>query len=235
MYDITHGKAHVLLQAAVDGQLGAEDKSALEAHLSKCGECCEYAESLKNLEVRLRKVLRAQWDELRPALDLQAITQPSPIKLIWNNLLNRSHPLGKVSILAALLLGYFVIANLFGLQLSNADHETPTINPSPNELSLAFATSPTPSAQASLTGSATQVCKTTIYVVQTNDTLESIAFQHGTTKEAILELNDDKELTANLVFTGTELVIPMCKSTPFQTATIAITPLIETIYPTQPE
>jgi len=232
MLEITHQKAHNLLQVAVDKPLGADEKSALDAHLTTCDECRAYAEGLTNLEVSLRRVLHAQWDTQRPNLNLQAITHPSQAKLIWNNFLNQTHALGKVTIVAALVLGYVVIANLFGIRLPLSADETPTTVPTPSELSLALATSPTPSAQLALTGLTTQACETTIYIVQENDTLEYIALQYGTTEETIQEYNN---LISNTLFTGMELTIPLCKSTPSQTATTTITPLNGTKFPVQPE
>lgn len=232
MLEMTHLKAQTLLQVAADQPLGAEEKSGLDAHLATCKECSNYAKSLTNMEANLRRILHAQWDLQRPNLNLQAITHPSPTKLIWNNLLSQTHALGKVTIVAALVLGYVVINNLFGIKSSLSTDETPTTVPTPSELSLALAISPTPSAQFTLTGLTTQACETVIYVVQENDTLEYIALLHGTTKEAIQEYNN---LTSNTVFTGMELAIPLCKSTPSKTATTTITPLNGTFFPTQPE
>jgi len=232
MLEITHQKAHALLQVAADQPLGADEKSALDVHLAKCKECNDYAKGLTSLEVGLRRILHAQWDMQRPDLNLQAITHPSQAKLIWNNLLSQTHVLGKVTIVAALVLGYVVIANLFGIKLPISANETPTTIPTPSELALALAISPTPSAQFTLTGLTTQACETVIYIVQQNDTLAYIALQHGLTEEAIQEYNN---LNSNIVFTGMELAIPLCKNTPSQTATITTTPLDETIFPTQPE
>jgi len=232
MIEITHQKAHTLLQVAVDQPLGTDEKSALEAHLAKCKECSAYASELTNLEVGLRRIMHAQWDTQRPDLSLQAITHPSPAKLVWNNFLNQTRALGKVTIVAVVVLGYVVIANLFGIQLPLSADETPTTVATPSELSLSLAISPTPSAQLALTGLTTQACETVTYVVQANDTLEYIALQYGTTKEAIQAYNN---LTSNTVFTGMELAIPLCMGTPSQTVTTTITPLNGTIFPAQPE
>ena len=82
-----------------------------------------------------------------------------------------------------------------------------------------------------------QACETITYIVQADDTFESIAVRHGTTKDVILEHNKMYTgfLNANRVFTGMELAIPLCNSTPSRTATTTITPLRGTIYPVQPE
>ena len=145
--------------------------------------------------------------------------------------------MGKITIVVALLLGYVVIANLFGIKMPISERETPTILPTPNALALINATSPTPSIQSTLTGSTVQACETLAYVVQADDTFEGIAVRYGTTKDAIREYNPmyASALNSNTVFTGMELLIPMCKSTPSRTATTTITPLSGTIYSVQPE
>jgi hypothetical protein len=232
MSEITHQKAQALLQAAADGSLGPDEKSALDTHLAGCEKCSAYARELADLEVNLRRVVHAYWNDQQPNLNLNAIINPPTTKLVWNNLLNHTHAMGKVTIMVTLLLGYFLIANLFGFQLSISNNETPTIAPTPNESLLFFTSSPTPSAQLTLAGLTPRNCEAVTYVVQANDTLESIAVGHGTTKEAILEYNN---LTSSTVFTGMELIIPSCKSTPSHTATTTITPLNGTIFPVQPE
>ena len=226
MIEITHQKAQTLLQAAADQPLKADERSALDAHLATCKECNDYSKSLTNLETGLHRIFHAQWDLQHPNLNLQAITHPSPAKLIWNNFLSQANALGKVTIVAALVLGYFVLANLFGIKLPISTEETPTTVPTPSVLSLALAISPTPSAQFTLTGSTTQACETIPYIVQENDTLAYIALQYGTTEETLLEYNN---LNSNTVFTGMELSIPQCDGAPSQTATTTITPLNGTI------
>jgi hypothetical protein len=106
---------------------------------------------------------------------------------------------------------------------------------------LSSAISSTPSIQTVTPGVNVQTCKTDFYVVQENDTLESIAFHHRTTKEAILEYNpEDNSLAANTVFTGMEILIPVCESTPSHTAsipgnTLTTTPLKTMITTISPE
>jgi LysM repeat protein len=232
MSEITHQKAHALLQAAADQPLEVDEKSALDAHLAKCKECSDYATGLMNLEAGLRRAFHTQWDSQRPNLNLQATTHPSPAKLIWNTFLRQTNAMVKVTIVAVLVLGYIVIANLFGIKLPISSNETPTTVPTPSELPLVLAISPTPSTQFTLTGSTAEVCETITYIVQENDTLAYIALQHGTTEEVLLESNN---LNSNTVFTGMELVIPQCNGTPSQAATTTIAPLNGTILPTKPE
>jgi len=218
MSEITHQEAHSLLQAAADQILKPGERSTLDRHLSKCQECSEYANNLSALETGLRTVFHAHLDRYKPAkLDLQTITRPTLAKLIWSSLFGPTGALGKVVIVAVLLLGYFVVSNLIGIQNPIANYETATILPTPNEFSSANSQSPTPSAQYTLTGLMSQACKTVTYYVQESDTLERIAIQHGISQESILEYN---LLKSNTVYTGMELVIPLCNSTPSHTATI---------------
>jgi len=238
MSEITHKEARKLLQAAADQILNPEEKSILDMHLSQCQDCNEYANYLSTLEVSLRRVFHTQLDYHKPATpDLKAILNPAPIKLVWNSLFGPSSVMGKAAIVIVLMIGYFVVANLFGIQTPIASNGTATILPTPSEFLSAYVQSPTPSAQFTLTGSILQACETTIYRVQENDTLEFIAYQHRISQESILDYN---HLNSNTVFTGMELVIPLCNNTPSRTATIpnntiTITPLNETILPTQPQ
>ena len=234
---ISHKEAHLLLQKAADQMLIPEEKFALEMHLESCKDCQEYANILSVLETHLRTSLHKKWDPYQPEnLTPQAIINPSLTKLFWSNFANRTGMMGKATIIATLLLGYFVISNLFGLWVPISENETASIVPTPNNLMTTYVTSPTPSVPFTLTGSIPQGCETFGYIVQKNDTLASIALQHGTTQELISEYN---QLTSKTVFTGTELLIPICDSMPSHTATLpentmTITPVNSgTIFPTQ--
>jgi len=238
MTEITHQQAYALLQAAADHLLKLEEKSALDIHLAMCEKCRDYASELTSIEAGLRKTFHTKWDN-HPVtnLDLQTIIKPNPGKLLWNNLFNQPGMMGKATFVAALLLGYFVIANLFGIQAPITNHKTATTLPTPNEFMSANAISPTPSVPLTLTDSITQVCETVVYTVQDDDTLGYIAFRHGITPEAILEYN---HMSSSTVHTGMELTIPVCNSTPSFTATtpnntMTITPINGTIFPTQPQ
>ena len=237
MSKITHQRAQALLQTAADQMLKPAENSALATHLTECKECRSYANNLSALETSLRRIFHSNWDTQHSNLNLQKIINPSPTKLLWSIFFGQMGAMGKATIVAALLLGYFVIANLFGARLPILSDETATTLPTPNEFASVYSESPTPSAQFSLTGSTSQVCETSIYLVRENDTLASIAFQHGITEETILEHNP---LISSTVFTGMELAIPLCNSTPSHTATInenmiTISPIYETLIPTQPQ
>jgi LysM repeat protein len=240
MFDITHQKARMLLQSAADRQIAPDETSALNAHLEKCKECRDYANDLTNLEAGLRNALHAQWDHQQPKLDLQAITNPTLAKLMWVNFPSLTQSIGKVTIVTVLLLGYFMLANHFGIRIHSSNSETPANLPTPNELLLLSNTSPTPSAPTQLTTMTKltmQDCDVITYIVQATDSLESIAIKHGTSKELIMEYNN---LTTEAVSPDMELFIPLCRNTPSRTASlpsnlITNTPIKGTILPDNPE
>ena len=239
MHEITHQKARALLQSAVDFALEPADKSALDAHLSECKECSDYASHMTSLESNLRRVMHANWDHQHPGLNIQAIIDPIPSKFVWNNFLNQAGILGKVAIMATLLLGYILVASLIGIQSPISNKETPTILPTPNGSALVFSNPPTPSGATQLTSTrlTTQTCDIFIYIVQATDSLSSIAVQHGISKELIIEYNN---LGASEVSPGMKLAIPLCNNTPSRTASIpgnslTITPINGTVLPSQTE
>jgi len=237
MFEITHQEARALLHAATDQKIDPGDKTVLNSHLSGCRSCSDYANSLENLEVNLRKVMHAKWDVQKPNLNVRVVIHPNPARIFWNNFMGQTHAMEKLSIVVVLVLGYILIANIVGIQSPVTREETPTPLPTPNELPVFISNSPTPSAVIPLTETVSENCETAIYVVLANDTLESIALRHGTTEETIQEINN---LTSNTVYTGMELAIPVCNATPSHTATttkntLTITPLSGTLFPTQPE
>lgn len=237
MLEITHREARALLHAAADQRIDPDDRTALDSHLSGCRSCLDYADSLENLEANLRKAMQAKWDIQKPILNIQTVIHPNPARLFWNKFMGQTHAMEKFSIVIVLVLGYILIANIVGIQSPIVREETPTPLPTPNELVIFFPNSPTPAAISSISETGAENCETTIYLVLANDTLESIALRHGTTKETIQEIN---KLASNTVYTGMALAIPVCNTTPSHTATITkntltITPLSGTLFPTQPE
>jgi LysM repeat protein len=241
MTEITHQKARTLLEIAAGQTLLASDQAALDAHLAACPECRAYAGRLAGLEDGLRRILHGKWDGFHPALDLQAIRNPSPAKLVWYNLFSRTNALAKVAIVATLLLGYFVIVSLVGIHVPIENTETPTALPTPNSLTLTSDISPTLSAAFADTHPASVACKTVVYTVRENDTLASIAVRFGITKETIIEYNKDAgNLAVNSVYRGMQLSIPLCDTTPSRTASLpgrvlTTTPINATIFPVQTE
>ena len=237
MAELSHQKAQVFLQTAVDDMLSANDQTLLDVHFAECKECRAYAKNLRSLEDGLRRVSRAHWDKYQPRINLGAVTNPPSTKIIWNYLLGLTQGMGKVTIVAALLLGYFLIVNLSDNQLPSSSTEAPTMLPTPNELTFSVDTSPTPSAQLALTGLMTLPCNPVIYIVQAADTLDNIAAQYKIPKAAIMEYNN---LVDDNISPGRKLNIPVCYKTPSQTTstptnTITVTPLGSLVFPTQPD
>jgi hypothetical protein len=88
---------------------------------------------------------------------------------------------------------------------------------------------PTPSIQYTATNSLALHCQEILYTVQENDTLQSIAEEHGTSKELIMQVNN---LNTEVIQPGLELLVPVCESTPTSTIyppTFTITPILEPI------
>lgn len=227
MPEITHQEARARLQRAADQLLDPAGRSTLDAHLAECGSCNDYARRLADLETDLRGVFHTQWDSQRPSFDAQTILHSSRAKPVWDNFPGLALGMGKAALAAAFLLGFILVANLVGKRLPAAGRETPASLPTPNAFTLTSAAFPTPAIPLTLTGFSAQACDPVVYVVQTTDTLESIADLHGITPAAIMEFN---HLAMAEISPGMELSIPVCRPTPSFTAitpdkTTTITPL----------
>ncbi|MCB0209024.1 MAG: LysM peptidoglycan-binding domain-containing protein [Anaerolineae bacterium] len=68
-----------------------------------------------------------------------------------------------------------------------------------------------------------------VYVIQQGDTISSIAYEHGTTMDAIFSVNSDKDL--GLIFPGQEISVPLSTPTP----TLTPTPLPTATFTPQPD
>ena len=237
MLEISHRKAQSLLQSAADDLLSAEDQTLLDAHLAGCAECRAYAKNVLNLENSLRAATHTIWDNQKPKLDYQAIVSPPTTKLVWNSVLNFSQGVGKYAIIAALIIGYFLISNLNGSQGTTSGTETAMLVPTPNSFISDSAASPTPSIQLALTNLQTQACQSIIHIVEPSETLEGIALQYGVPKEMVMIYNN---MVSEQLSPGMNLSIPLCENTPSRTAltplnTMTVTPLGNMLHPTQPE
>ncbi len=237
MPEITHQEARALLQRAADQLLDPAERSTLDAHLAECQACHDYARRLADLETDLRRVLHAQWDGQRPSFDAQTILHSSRAKPVWERFPGLAQGMGKATLAAAFLLGFILVANLVGKRLPAAGHETPASLPTPNAFTLTSAASPTPSIPLTLTGFSAQACDPIMYIVQTTDSLESIADLHGIAPAVIMEFN---HLATAEISPGMELSIPVCRPTPSFTAitpdkTTTITPLGGTVISMQHE
>jgi len=85
---------------------------------------------------------------------------------------------------------------------------------------------PTPSTQLTSTKITMQDCQEVRYKVREGDTLESIAYQFSASKEMIMARN---RMETEAIDISTELIVPLCSSTPTgtiypPTSTITLTP-----------
>ncbi|MFZ5912466.1 MAG: LysM peptidoglycan-binding domain-containing protein [Chloroflexota bacterium] len=231
MSEITHQEARARLQRAADQLLDPAGRSTLDVHLAECRACYDYARRLADLETGLRGVLHAQWDSQRPSFDAQTILHSSRAKPVWDNFPGLALGMGKAALAAAFLLGFILVANLVGSRLPMAGRETPASLPTPSGFVSVSAASPTPSIPLTLTEFSAQACDPVVYVVQTGDSLESIANLYEMPEAIIMEFN---HLATAKISPGVELSIPVCRPTPSFTAitpdkTTTITPLGGTV------
>jgi predicted anti-sigma-YlaC factor YlaD len=204
MASITHLKAQNLLQAAADSTLAPLDEKSLNVHLEECEECRQYARHLSKLQDDLRRVTRYRWNLVSPQLSANEIRNRSTkVKAQAYKL----RTVGTFSVAMALLALVFILT----INISSTMRSTPAtisgLSLTPEESAL----TPTPSIIGTVANTTVQECSDIAYVVQENDTLESIAARHSVSKETIRQHNGlaTNNLTVNMV-----LVIPLCEGTP---------------------
>ena len=210
---ITHEEAIQLIQYAADKAVPNAKEKLLHEHLQDCAQCSAYAGQFKNMENVLQTVMRKQWRQ-----------RPAPLSL---NTLKAKKDLQKkrsaILVTRTAFIGMAVCTFIFiGWQV------TLTTNPKhamfPGMLPI-----PTPSTQYTATNTLALNCRQVLYKVQDYDTLESIASQYATSKEAIMNLNN---LNTENIQRDMELFVPICKSTPTSTIyppTFTITPFLEPV------
>ena len=210
---ITHVEAHKLIQFSLDGVLKPQEKNILRMHLNDCLECRALVEELKGVENLLVPVMSRYWAVQPTPLVIEALTKK--IKL----------PLQAGIILATrtAILGIVFAAFVF-----SAWQFTHSINQGSDPVPASVLPIPTPSGQSTSTKISAQNCRETIYQVQENDTLESIAYTFSVAKDKIIAVN---HLGTEAVQAKMDLLIPICTSTPTgtihpSTLTITFTPLI---------
>lgn len=193
---ITHEAARKLIQFNFDDALNSQEKAVLSTHLKDCIECRAYADEIKEVESILLPAMKRQWN-LRPApLLLEVINAKRNIKIQTNTILAaRTIAIGVICL--AFIFSMWQFAASGGQEASPMPGGIPQI--------------PTPSAQSTSTKIAFQNCAGTLYIVQGNDTLESIADQFSIPKEEIMAANHMK---TEAIQTAMELVIPICNLTP---------------------
>ena len=210
---ITHEEAIQLIQYTADKAVPSVKEKLLHEHLQGCTQCNAYARQFKDMENVLQTVMRKQWSQRPAPLSLSAL------KAKKDSQKNRSALL----VTRTALIGMAICTFIFiGWQV------TLTTNPK-NAIFPGMLPVPTPSTQFTATNTLALHCQQILYKVQEHDTLESIANQYATSKEAIMNLND---LNTEIIQRDMELLVPICKSTPTSTIyppTFTITPFLEPI------
>lgn len=196
---ITHEKAHKLIQYNADAELNPQEKAILSAHLKDCVECQVYAKEIKEVESILIPAMKRQWNLHPIPLSAYAIASKRNSKI-------------QASILLATrtaLIGFVFMAFVFSFWQFTLPSRPAFVQLPTNVLPV-----PTPSTQSTQSVSTSflfQSCEMIIYRVEENDTLESIADQFSITNEEIMAINHLKTETINNTM---ELMIPICDSTP---------------------
>jgi LysM repeat protein len=204
MASITHLKAQYLLQAAADSMLAPLDKTNLDDHLAECQECRQYAKHLSKLQDDLRRVTRYRWNQVGIPLSTEKIRNRTA-KV--NVQAYRLRTIGKLSVAVAVLALVFMLVINVSSTMKDIPATASSMSLTPEKLVL----TPTPSIKETVTDAVVQECTNITYVVQENDTLESIAARHSVSKQIVKEYNG---LATDILTVNMVLVIPLCEGTP---------------------
>lgn len=211
---ITHAEALRLIQLQADHTLQADKQNILKEHLAVCATCQAYAQKVNQTENILKRIMHQQWD-LRPTpLSVTALIGKTYHSKNSSTLLLTRKALIGVTFVVFMMMGWKITAT----------------NPaSSNATQFEVLPNPTPVTQTSEPATSAKSCIQIQYQVQDGDTLESIASHFATAKDDIVKLN---YLTAETLKANTELLVPVCDTTPTSTLnppTFTITPFLETI------
>ena len=207
---IPHAEAMQLIQFRADNALRGNKEKILSEHLKDCFDCRTYAQQLNKTENVLRTVMRKQWN-INPAPLSIAVLMGNTGKKSSSAILITRTALISVAFLAFIIIGWqFTATNPKSMYATQFD----------------LLPIPTPSTQITATTFLSNNCIQSHYQVQKNDTLESIAAHFTTSKEALMELNSMK---SDVIEPDTELLVPICDTTPTSTLyapTFTITPIL---------
>jgi LysM repeat protein len=208
---ITHEEARRLIQFRADEVLKEFDHNLLEAHLRSCPECQSYEVNLNELESTLRPLMQRKWNRHPLPLSAGSTAFDGSIKSSQ----------GIIFATRIIAMGLICIAFLFNIWQFNKSGEQASIPPSVDVNLI-----PTPSLQSTQTETTAQKCGSIQYVVQSSDTLESIAHQFSIPIEDINAANNIKD---GALKPSMKLSIPVCNATPSGTepnVRTTITPLL---------
>ncbi len=212
---ITHAEAHNLIQYNMDKVLKPQEKKLLQTHLNDCVECRAFAQQMKGLENLLLPLMIQHW-----------AVQPLPFRM--ETIAHKSKRNLQLQTSMILVTRTAMISIVFAAFVFSAWQFTHSGRQTSNPVPVSVLPIPTPSGQSTSTKIIFQNCEETIYQVQENDTLESIASQFSVAKDKIMAINN---LSTESIHAKMELLIPICTSTPTgtihpSTLTITFTPLI---------
>jgi LysM repeat protein len=209
---ITHEEARKLIQFSLDQLLKPQEKNTLQIHLEDCMECRSFFADIKDVEKHLVPAMARHWN-----------LRPIPLSLASLN--NKKKLQQQSSIILAtrtVIISIVFVAFIFSAwQFSSSYGRSSTPVP------VSLLPIPTPSGQSTSTQVSFQNCQEMRYQVQENDTLESIAIQFSIAKDKLMAINN---LGTESLSAKTELLIPVCNSTPMgtvhpSTLTTTFTPL----------
>ena len=205
---ITHEEAIQLIQYGADKTLRSNEEKILKEHLKDCAQCRAYAHQLRDMEDVLQNIMHKKW-HMRPAP--LSIANLISAKNVWKN--KSTILVTRTALISIAFTAFVFIGMQFTFSGKSGKQFIPGMLPVP-----------TPSTQYTATLSSELNCKEVQYRVQESDTLDSIANQHGTSKEIIMSLN---KLSTEAIYPAMELTVPSCNSTPTSTTyppTFTITP-----------
>lgn len=212
---MSHEEACELIHLSLDGSLNHQQKRLLEMHLMSCAECQQYADSLGKMEALLRPVMQRQWAQ-------QPIPLPTHMLVSRNNIKIPTHSI----MLATRIMALGVMFTIFLFSAWQFTLSGPA-NHRPSQVSVPLIPIPSTSTQLVATNTQNEVCEETTYVVQENDTLESIGIRFGISKAELAQANKLKD---EAVHSGAKIIIPRCKPAPTSnTLTKTFTPVLNTI------
>jgi LysM domain-containing protein len=215
---ISHAEAIQLIQFRADDILDGDKDRILSEHLKDCVECRSYAEQLNKMEDVLKSVMLKQWNARPAPLSMATLMGNKIGKKSSNTILLTRTAMISVAFLAFLIIGWqFTATN------SESTHAT----------QFEMLPVPTPSIQITPTRFLSANCRQIPYQVHEHDTLESIAAHFAISKETLMTLNN---LTSEVIQPYTELLVPICDTTPTSTLnppTLTITPILDSVTYTQ--
>jgi LysM repeat protein len=210
---ITHEEARSLIQFSMDQMLKPQEKNTLQTHLEDCLECRAFFADIKEVEKYVVPAMAQHWN-----LD------PAPLSLASIN--NKKKVQQQSSIILATRTA--IISIVFAAFIFSAWQFSGSYGRSSTPMPVRLLPIPTPSGQSTSTTVSFQKCEELSYQVQENDSLESIAIRFAISKDKLMAINN---LRTESLSTKTELLIPVCNSTPMSTIhpstlTTTFTPLL---------